>query len=296
MAVRRSFFYRCLRALLVSAGLLAALSLGFIWYIGAWNIVFPSTEHETVAPVLPAELGSPAILVFSKTNGFRHLEGIPAGNRAIELIARANGWSTFITENGAVFNAGDLARFDAVVFSNVTGDVLNAEQERVFQQWLEGGGGWLGIHAAGDGSHAGWSWYIDTLIGADFTAHIMGPQFQNATVVLESQQHPAVDNIPDIWEHEEEWYSWAESPRSRGFTILATLDEGSYSPMQNFLGSEVDLSMGDHPVVWSRCVGQGRAIYTAMGHKAEAFDNPPFRKLLENALGWITGQVPGGCD
>jgi type 1 glutamine amidotransferase len=296
MAVRRSFIYRFLRALLVLAGLLVALAIGFIWYAGAWNILFPSTEHETVAPALPADLESPAILVFSKTNGFRHKDGIAAGNQTIEDLASARGWSTFITENGAVFNTGDLARFEAVVFSNATGDVLSDEQERAFQQWLEGGGGWLGIHAAGDGSHAGWSWYIDNLIGADFTAHIMGPQFQNATVVLENQQHPVLENVPDIWEHREEWYSWAVSPRSQGFTILATLDEGSYSPVQKILGNEVDLSMGDHPVVWSRCVGQGRAVYTAMGHKAEAFDNPQFRKLLGNALAWITGQAPGVCD
>ena len=191
---------------------------------------------------------------------------------------------------------GTSPRFDAVVFQNASGDMLSTEQELAFQQWLEGGGGWLGIHAAGDGSHAGWSWYMEKLIGAEFTAHIMGPQFQNATVVLENQEHPALRDIPDIWEHEEEWYSWASSPRAGGFTILATVDEGSYSPVQKFMGRERDLSMGDHPVVWSSCPGQGRAIYSAMGHQAKAFENPQYRKLLKNSLAWLLGETSGGCD
>ena len=289
MTRQRSLFYRFLRGLLVVGSLVGVSLLGFIWYVGAWGVVFPSQQHDTVAPVLPAELGSPAVLVFSKTNGFRHKEGIEGGARVLSSIARERSWGYFHTENGAVFNPGDLARFDAVVFLNASGDMLSAEQEQVFQQWLLAGGGWLGIHAAGDGSHAGWQWYMDELIGAEFTAHIMGPQFQRATVVLENQEHPALAGLPDIWDHEEEWYSWARSPRVQGFKILATLDEDSYTPVQKMFNKERDLRMGDHPVVWSNCVGNGRSLYLAMGHRAEAFNQPQVRRLIENALGWLTG-------
>jgi hypothetical protein len=250
-------------------------------------MVFPNNSHDTVAPVIPADLLSPAVLVFSKTNSFRHVEGIEGGTKALQAIANEHQWGVFHTENGAVFNESDLARFDVVVFLNASGDMLSDEQERVFQDWLTAGGGWLGIHAAGDSSHLEWKWYRDNLIGATFTAHIMGPQFQTADVVLENVQHPALRDLPDIWQHEEEWYSWEESPRVEGFTVLATLDENSYVPVADFMGTQTDLRMGDHPVVWTNCIGQGRSIYAAMGHRAEAFEQPQVRLLLDNALTWL---------
>jgi len=278
--------------LLAVAGV--GLSLAVIWKVGAWNLFFPSYHHDTIAPLIPADLMAPAVLVFSKTNSFRHSEGIEGGAQALESIARSHNWGMFHTENGAVFNVPDLARFDVVVFLNASGDVLDEEQERVFQSWLEDGGGWLGIHAAGDDSHLAWQWYRDKLIGADFTAHPMGPQFQRATVVLENHEHPVLQGLPNIWQQKDEWYSWEKSPRAEGFTILATLDEDSYTPVQKFMGRERDLYMGDHPVVWSSCVGSGRSVYAAMGHKAESFEQPQFRKLMTNALTWLiegTGKV-----
>jgi len=280
-----------MRALKILFGLVAALLLVLLflaWQIGAWNLLFPNTDHDTVAPPLPAALQAPAVLVFTKTNGFRHEEGIAGGLEAMEAITRRHGWSMFHTENGAVFNQADLAVFGAVVFLNASGDMLNESQELAFRAWLEGGGGWLGIHAAGDGSHKAWRWYRDNLVGADFTAHIMGPQFQTASVVLENHGHPVLQGVPDVFEHKEEWYSWEKSPRLEGFTILATVDEESYTPEQAFFfGEPRDLRMGDHPVVWSRCVGEGRSVYATMGHRADAFTQPQVRMLLDNALVWL---------
>ena len=77
---------------------------------GAWRVFFPSSEHDEVAPVLPATMSSPAILLFTKTNSFRHVEGIEAGARLVKSLGEKNGWSVFHTENGAVFNPDDLAR------------------------------------------------------------------------------------------------------------------------------------------------------------------------------------------
>jgi type 1 glutamine amidotransferase len=287
MARQRSLLFRIIRMVLLLAVVGVGLSMAAIWKVGAWHLFFPSHHHDTVAPLIPEELVSPGVLVFSKTNSFRHREGIAGGAKALESITRSRDWGMFHTENGAVFNARDLARFDAVVFLNASGDVLDEEQESAFQTWLAAGGGWLGIHSAGDDSHLAWQWYRDNLIGANFTAHPMDPQFQRATVVLENHEHPVLGGLPDIWQLEDEWYSWETSPRSEGFAILAVLDEDSYSPVQKFMGQERDLHMGDHPVVWSNCVGSGRSVYAAMGHKAESFEHPQFLKLITNALTWL---------
>ncbi len=290
-----SLALRLLKWLFILFLLWLAFSLFMAWRIGAWNLIFPNTDHDTVAPALPSDLASPAVLVFTKTNGFRHKDGIAGGSEVLAELIGKRGWGLFHTENGAVFNSEDLARFDAVVFLNASGDMLDGAQEKVFERWMEEGGSWLGVHAAGDGSHLTWQWYRDNLIGADFTAHIMGPQFQFANVILENHGHPVLAGVPDVWQHEEEWYSWASSPRLEGFTVLATLDEDSYSPVQNMWWSETDLSMGDHPVVWSNCVGAGRSVYAAMGHKAEAFRQPQVKRIIANALDWLVTDG-GTCE
>lgn len=281
-----ALFKKLLKVLMVLAVLSVLGGLGFIRYIGAWNRVFPSHVHETVPPEISATITGPAVLLFTKTNSFRHKDAIPAGTAFFKALGERRDWSVFHTENSAVFNTVDLARFDVVVFHNTSGDVLSDEQHAVFETWLQAGGGWVGIHAAGDGSHKDWPWYVENLVGADFTAHIMGPQFQVADVHTEAAEHPAMKDVPSVWQHEEEWYSWEKSPRPNGFTILATIDEDSYSPMQKIGGAENDLHMGDHPVVWSRCIGLGRALYSALGHQAAAYDVPEHQQLLENALQW----------
>ena len=160
-------------------------------------MLFPSSGHDDIAPELPTDLDS-AVLLFSKTASFRHKDGIAGGVVALNEIAQQLERDIFATENGAVFNEQDLRRFDVVVFLNATGDMLSESQEAAFRAWLEAGGGWLGVHAAGDGSHAGWPWYVQNLLGAEFTAHILGPQFQTATVVIESDQHPINRASPAI--------------------------------------------------------------------------------------------------
>lgn len=278
--------------------LAAILALFALMVALNWNIVQRVflgglKVYETTPPALPADIKRPAILVFSKTNGFRHEEAIPAANALFARVAKDKGWGYFETENGATFSPEILARFDAVVFNNTSGDVFTPAQRAAFKAFLERGGGYVGLHAAGDNSHSGWDWYMKALIGATFTQHTMDPQFQLAKVDVEDQAHPATAGLPGSWQRTEEWYSFAASPRQGGANILITVDEKSYNPVGMF---SKDLRMGDHPAAWSRCIGKGRVFYTIFGHRAEAFAEPETRALLTNALGWATRQQGSECD
>ena len=215
------------------------------------------------------------------------MEGIEAGLNLFNAMGKRRGWSTYNTENGAIFNASDLDRFQVIIFHNTSGDTLSKEQQQAFQTWLAAGGGWLGIHAAGDNSHTDWPWYMKNLIGVLFTGHTMGPQLQFANVNNEDPIHPVMQGLPETWSHKEEWYSWEESARAKGFHILASIDEGSYSPFQNMMGKKNDLSMGDHPIMWSTCIDSGRAVYSAMGHDTEAYEGLEHKALLESAISWL---------
>jgi hypothetical protein len=274
---------------------LAAL-IALVTGCNEWRVFFPSHDHDTVAPPLPADLANPAILVFTKTNGFRHEEAIPAGVAAIESIARRRGWSVHHTENGAVHNPGDLARFAAVVWHNTSGDVLDEAQREALRRWIEAGGGWVGVHGAGGDASYDWRWYVEELVGAQFIGHTMGPQFQKGTLIGEDASHPATRHLASPWIHEEEWYSFDRSVRERpDFQVLARVDESTYSPRLKLFFMDRDIAMGDHPIVWSHCVGRGRALFSALGHQASAYAEPELVALLEGAIAWAARIEGEGC-
>ena len=46
-------------------------------------------------------------------------------------------------------------------------------------------------------------------------------------------------------------------------------------------------SMGDdHPIVWTNCVGKGKAFYSAMGHKGKYFLEPLHLELIKSGILW----------
>ena len=89
------------------------------------------------------------VLVFSHTAGFRH-QSIATGIKTIEELGFANGFHARATEDAAMFSDETLAEFEAVVFLNTTGDVLDAQQQAAMERYIQSGGGYVGVHSAAD--------------------------------------------------------------------------------------------------------------------------------------------------
>ena len=283
-------------ALLIAGVLVLALAVKFGPMIYRAEIGFK--RYETVPPALPESLGDKAILIFSKTNGFRSDDQIEAANAALSGLARQHGWSSYVTENAAVFNPEQLRRFKAVVWNSVSGDVLTEEQRHTFKQWLEQGGGFVGLHGAGGDPSYAWKWYVEDLIGTQFIGHTLSPQIQQATLIIEDANHPATRGLGSTWVRSDEWYSFAASPRTKGFHILISIDESSYRPMMALplFGEIKDIRMGkDHPLVWWHCVGKGRALYSALGHAASSYEEPKYLQTLAGAISWAAGWESAAC-
>jgi uncharacterized protein len=252
---------------------------------------FRTPVYETERPNMPA-LSRPAVLLFTKTNGFIHRDAIPAAQAAFRQIAAQRGWSLHATESGAIHNAEDLAKFDAIIWNNVTGDVLTPDQRTALQKYIENGGGFVGIHGSGGDREYAWPWYPDTLLKARFIGHPMNPQFQSATLHIEHGDDPIVQGLGATWTHEDEWYSFERSPRAEGVQVLATVDENSYRP--EVFG--FSLRMGeDHPVIWKHCLQRGRVFYSALGHTAAAYADDKYRSVLEHATAWAAGLEGNTC-
>ncbi|WP_380879340.1 hypothetical protein ACFB49_21690 [Sphingomonas sp. DBB INV C78] len=254
--------------------------------------------YDSVKPDLPAMPAGTAVLIFSKTNGFRDDEQIAAAKAALGDIARERGWSSFDTENAAVFNPDQLRRFKVVVWNSVSGDVLTPAQREAFRTWLEAGGGYVGLHGAGGDPDYAWRWYVDDLVGAQFIGHTMNPQFQQATLRIEDHDNPATRHLGATWKRTDEWYSFASNPRARGYRILATIDERTYVPRMDLPWPFTDRNIGmggDHPMVWTHCVGNGRAFYSALGHTASSYGEVAHRRLIGGAISWAAGLEGSGC-
>ena len=247
--------------------------------------------YDKTPPSLQLEKEEITVLLYTKANGFVHEEGIAAGEKMFQKIANKNGWKLVISENGALFNKEQLPYFDVVIWNNVTGRTLNSEQQIAFKKYMEEGGNFIGIHGTGDDSHH-WPWYYEELIGAHFSHHSMNPQMQIGTMKREcSDSFISCSKLPETWNQEEEWYVFFDNPRDLGATILYTVDESNLVTNGNvpYLVRDKDFGMGDHPVIWYRCLqGGGKSFYSALGHGAKTFENITFEKIMVNAIGWAS--------
>jgi type 1 glutamine amidotransferase len=253
----------------------------------------PVTEADKVArcarydndrPQFNLPEGRPRLLLFEKINGFKDAPGFNAAHDAFMAMAKRKGWSIVATDKGGAFTPSILGKFDAVIWNNISGDVLTLSQRKAFRDYMEGGGGFIGVHGtAGDPAYF-WDWYADRLIGARFEGHPLNPQFQNAKIVTDPA-HPIARGLPHEWVMNDEWYSFKTNPRAAGAHVIASLDESTYSP-KGMMGQ--DLHMGDHPIAWTNCIGKGRMFYSAIGHRPESYSEPHYVLMLEHAVEWAT--------
>ena len=226
------------------------------------------------------------VLIFSKTVTFRH-KSIPAGQQAIMKLGQENNFLVDTTENAANFTETNLKRYKAIVFLSTTGNVLDETQQVALQNYIQAGGGFVGIHAASDTEHD-WPWY-GQLVGAYFINHpgmYVGENGKRSSNVQDGEAY-AVDKknasmfgFPDRWKIKDEFYNFSEfkSP----VTVLVKLDEKTY----------IDGKMGDnHPMSWYHEFEKGKVFYTAFGHTDEMFSNPVFLKHLLGGIQYVKAAI-----
>jgi len=159
----------------LAAGLNAALpppapAPGFTGAAGRGATPQPQTpEPEHVKAMLaalpataPAKPKQPRkVLVLAKAAGFVH-SSIPLAARTIEEMGKKYGaWSTTITYDPADINEANLKQYDAIFLASTTGAFLDepsdaaatAARRKALLDFVRGGKGLAGIHAASDSYH-----------------------------------------------------------------------------------------------------------------------------------------------
>lgn len=239
----------------------------------------PALQRDAaVTPVATASsvgMVTPRILVFTRTDGWRH-DSIPTAIATLQQLAAQQGLQVKASEDPTLFNPVALARYRAVVFASTTREVLDAEQQAALEDFIRAGGGFMGIHAAADTEYQ-WPWYGE-LVGAWFANH--PPDGLRSSQVTFTDTAMTEDGRP--WLLTDEFYNYRRNPRGQAqLQIIATLDESLYD------GGEMG---ADHPIAWCRPWQGGRSWYTGLGHDAALYADPVFRRHLSRGLDFVTGK------
>jgi type 1 glutamine amidotransferase len=212
------------------------------------------------------------MVLYSRTENFRHDDAIRAGSESLQQIADEQGFELLVTEENDFL--ADLDSVEIVFFLNTTGDVFDDDEQQLFEAWMMRGGAFAGVHSAVD-TETAWPFYSE-IVGQRFESH--GPAGEAGNLELEPSMldHPALVGLPNPWPRAEEWYTfdehavWSAKP---GFQILmrSSVPGGPYD---------------GHPAAWVREWGNFRAFYTSLSHEAAAYQDPLFKQHLTGGIMW----------
>jgi type 1 glutamine amidotransferase len=238
----------------------------------------------TACAGLPGQDPSPPrLLVFSGSTGYRHAS-IEAGVAAIRQLGPTHGFVVDATEDPAVFDSvGRLRPYRAILLLNTgtrredaSGEWFVGPRREALQQYLRGGGGIVGVHAAA-ASHYHWPWYR-RMIGGVFARH--PPGVRPGRLAVHRPDHPSLRNLPRAFERVDEWYYFDDlAPTTQ---VLITVDPASFG--------EPDVN--PNPISWAHAFEGGRVFYTALGHAKESYSDPLFLAHLAGGVRWAMGLEP----
>jgi type 1 glutamine amidotransferase len=227
----------------------------------------------------------PRLLMVTHSAGYEHEVvrrpgglGLSTAERVVADLARRSGCFevTHVATRAelAGLTVATVRAHQALLFFT-TGELplAPAVRQAIFQRVREGAG-FIGVHSATD------TWYAvpeyHQLVGATFDGH---PWHGRVRVVVEDRMHPAMRHLGDAFEISDEIYQFRDWSRER-VHVLARLDPRS-----------VDVGRGkrpdhDYALAWSRQEGEGRVVYTALGHEPAVWADERFRIHLLGAIEW----------
>ncbi|WP_433299133.1 RICIN domain-containing protein [Actinoplanes sp. CA-030573] len=205
------------------------------------------------------------------------------------------GFSWEATTDWSRLSASGLAGYQVIMFLD---DAPPVERRAAFQQYVQGGGGFLGFHVSAFTTSANdWSWYYNTFLGSgNFVSNTWGPTAE--TLKIEDRGHPSTAGLPaTIQSSVSEWYSWSNDLRQNpNIDILASLDPSTFP-----VGSDPNQQWrsGYYPIMWTN--KNYKMLYANFGHNgmnydtntrtSSTFESAQQNQWLINGLLWLGGQT-----
>lgn len=249
------------------------LTILMVCVFAAWLPAATEVTEEQVAKMRAAMPDKPVVkpeqprtlLVFNLSNGFKH-EAIPYWAKALEVMAEKTGaFKVEHSEDMGVFATETLRRFDAICFNNTTKLVFDDAQKKALLDFIQGGKGIVGIHAATDNFYE-WP-EAATMIGGQFSGH---PWCADGTwaIKIDDPNHPLTQSFggkgfkvkDEIYRTQAPFYSRS---KQRVLLSLDMADEATRT-VKDIKPEDMDTGIS-----WIKRVGNGRLFYCSLGHNTD---------------------------
>jgi len=243
------------------------------------------------------------VLVLARATGWVH-SSIPLAAKTVEALGTKTGaWTATTTYEAADINTENLKQYDLIFLDSTTGCFLDdpkdeaatAARRAALLEFIRGGKGIAGIHAASDSYHgnqcaapagatgeARWPEW-NTIIGGYFKFHWNNPQL--ITVKIDDPKSPLTAMFHGKpFEIHDETYVLANDSFSRSNVhVLTSID---YGRMTDTDKAKEPNARPDHDYAlsWIRREGKGRLFYEAHGHDESIY---AMRPMLEHLLAGI---------
>ena len=250
------------------------------------------------------------VLVLSHAAGYVH-SNIPLAAKTIEEMGRKTGaWTATNTWDAAAITADNLKQYDLVFLNNTTGCFLDdpadaaatAARKAALLEFVRGGKGLAGIHAASDSYHGSscaqpmasageplWPEF-NRMIGGYFKFHWNNPQL--ITVKIDDPASPltAMFKGQDFDIHDETYVLANDSFSRANVHVLTSVN---YAKMSDADKAKERNPRPDHDYAlsWIRPEGKGRVFYEAHGHDESIYAIRPMLEHLLAGLQYALGDL-----
>jgi uncharacterized protein len=241
------------------------------------------------------------VLVLCKAAGYVH-SSIPLAAATVKAMGEKTGaYTATITYDSADITAENLAQYDAIFLDSTTlaflddpADAAATEaRKKALLDFVRGGKGLIGIHAAVDSYHTAshqaegppkGTWpEFNTMIGGYFKYHWVYPQV--LTVKIDDPKSPLTSmfHAQEFQIHDETYTMVQDSFSRKNVHVLTSIDYVKMSD-EDKAKEEYKRTDGDYALSWIRREGKGRVFVEVLGHSEHIYSNT---RMMEHVLAGI---------
>ncbi len=253
------------------------------------------------------------VLVLGRAVGWVHTS-IPLAAKMVEYLGDKTGaWMTDITYDAAAITPENLKRYDLVFLDSTTMDFLDDPNDkavsdvrrRALLDFVKGGKGLAGIHAATDSYHttgrpgsgesapvAGTWPEFNEMIGGFFKFHWVYPTL--IPVKIDDPSSPLTAMFPPRgYEIVDETYTFAQDSFSRKRVhVLTSINYQRMSAEDKAKEpAATKRTDGDYALSYIQRVGNGRVFYEAHGHDEKVYSSRPFVAHMLAGIQYALGDL-----
>jgi type 1 glutamine amidotransferase len=246
------------------------------------------------------------VLVLARAVGWVHTS-IPLAAKMVEYLGDKTGaWMTTITYDAAAITPENLKQYDAIFLDSTTGTFLDDPNDKTLSgvrrqallDFVKGGKGLAGIHAATDSYHTNgpapegmWPEF-NQMIGGFFKFHWVYPTL--IPVKVDDPQSPLTAMFPPRgFEMVDETYTFAQDSFSRKRVhVLTSVNYAKMSAEDKAKEPAANRRTdGDYALSYIQRVGNGRVFYEAHGHDEKIYAQRPFVAHMLAGIQYALGDL-----